>query len=245
MGVVNDCLIVWGIVKVLVDQGVELVFFYQGDVFGKWVELLVVMVGLDFLLDVDVNNDVLLDVVFGQIVECWGKLDFVVYVIVFFDKNELIGCFVDILCENFKNLLMIFCYLLIDVVCCVVLLMIEGGMIIMLIYVGLNWVMLFYNVMGVVKVVLELVVCYLVNDFGLQGICVNVISFGLMKMLVGVVIGGVCKIYCYIEVNVFLCVNVMLDVIGGIVVWLCLDWGVCIMGEIVLVDGGYYVLGML
>lgn len=56
--------------------------------------------------------------------------------------------------------------------------------------------MFFYNVMGVVKVVFEVVICYLVNDFGLEGICVNVIFSGLMKMLVGVVIGGVCKIFC-------------------------------------------------
>lgn len=66
-----------------------------------------------------------------------------------------------------------------------------------------------------------------------------------MKMFVGVVIGGVCKIFCYIEENVLLCSNVILEVVGGIVVYLIFEVGVCIFGEIIWVDGGFYVLGML
>jgi enoyl-[acyl-carrier protein] reductase I len=38
--------------------------------------------------------------------------------------------------------------------------------------------------------------------------------------------------------------NATLEAIGGTAVWLCSQWGACTTGEIVLVDGGYHVLGM-
>lgn len=44
--------------------------------------------------------------------------------------------------------------------------MIEGGNILMLIYFGGECVVKNYNVMGVVKVLLEVSVKYLVNDLG-------------------------------------------------------------------------------
>ena len=38
--------------------------------------------------------------------------------------------------------------------------------------------------------------------------------------------------------------NATLEAIGGTAVWMLSDWGACTTGEIVLVDGGYHVLGM-
>lgn len=113
------------------------------------------MVGFNILIDVDVINNDSFDVVFGKLKDEWGIIDFLVYVIVYLDKNEFIGCFINISCDNFCNLMMISCYLFIDVSCCVLEMMLNGGLFIMLIYVGSNCVVLNYNVMGVVKVVLE------------------------------------------------------------------------------------------
>lgn len=64
-------------------------------------------------------------------------------------------------------------------------------------------------------------------------------------MSVGVVTGGVCKIHCYIEVNVLSCVNVMSEVTGGMVARSVLDRGVRIMGEAAMADGGHYASGTL
>lgn len=58
-------------------------------------------------------------------------------------------------------------YLLIVVVWVVWLMLKLGVSFVMLMYFGLEWVVLNYNMMGVVKVVLEVNVCYLVCDFGL------------------------------------------------------------------------------
>jgi enoyl-[acyl-carrier protein] reductase I len=78
----------------------------------------------------------------------------------------------------------------------------------------------YYNVMGVAKAALESSVRYLANDLGPQGIRVNAISPGPMKTLAGAAIGGTA-------------------------VYLASDYGACTTGEIITVDGGYHVLGML
>lgn len=244
MGVANDRSIAWGIARALADQGAELAFSYQGDAFGKRVEPLAQSLGSDFLMDVDVQDDQSLDAAFAQIESRWGGLDFLVHAVAFSDKNELTGRFINTSRDNFKNSLTISCYSLIDLARRAQPLMTNGGSIITLTYAGSNRVTPFYNVMGVAKAALESSVRYLANDLGPDNIRVNAISPGPMKTLAGAAIGGARKTYRHTEANAPLRANATLEAIGGTAVWLCSDWGACTTGEIVLVDGGYHVLGM-
>ncbi|RCW83378.1 enoyl-ACP reductase FabI [Paracoccus lutimaris] len=244
MGVANDRSIAWGIAKALADQGAELAFSYQGEAFGKRVEPLAQSLGSDFLMDVDVTDDDSLGRAFDQIGTRWGGMDFLVHAIAFSDKNELTGRFIHTSRDNFKNSLTISCYSLIDLARRAQPLMTNGGSIITLTYGGSNRVTPFYNVMGVAKAALESSVRYLANDLGPDGIRVNAISPGPMKTLAGAAIGGARKTYRHTEANAPLRANATLEAIGGTAVWLCSDWGACTTGEIVLVDGGYHVLGM-
>ncbi|KGJ06264.1 Enoyl-[acyl-carrier-protein] reductase [NADH] [Paracoccus halophilus] len=244
MGVANDRSIAWGIARALAGQGAELAFSYQGEAFGKRVEPLANSLGSDFLMDVDVLDDESLDRAFGDIGSRWGRLDFLVHAIAFSDKNELTGRFVNTTRDNFRNSLTISCYSLIDLARRAQPLMHGGGSIITLTYAGSNRVTPFYNVMGVAKAALESSVRYLANDLGPDGIRVNAISPGPMKTLAGAAIGGARKTYRHTEANAPMRANATLEAIGGTAVWLCSDWGACTTGEIVLVDGGYHVLGM-
>ncbi|MFC3571425.1 enoyl-ACP reductase [Paracoccus sp. TOH] len=244
MGVANDRSIAWGIAKALAEQGAELAFSYQGEAFGKRVEPLAASLGSDFLMDVDVLDDESLGRAFDQIGARWGGLDFLVHAIAFSDKAELTGRFINTTRENFRNSLTISCYSLIDLARRAQPLMTKGGSIITLTYAGSNRVTPFYNVMGVAKAALESSVRYLANDLGPEGIRVNAISPGPMKTLAGAAIGGARKTYRHTEANAPLRANATLEAIGGTAVWLCSDWGACTTGEVVLVDGGYHVLGM-
>ncbi|KRW94009.1 enoyl-ACP reductase [Paracoccus sp. PXZ] len=244
MGVANDRSIAWGIARALSEQGAELAFSYQGEAFGKRVEPLAQSLGSDFLMDVDVLDDESLDRAFATIESRWGGLDFLVHAVAYSDKNELTGRFIDTTRDNFKNSLTISCYSLIDLARRARPLMTKGGSIITLTYAGSNRVTPFYNVMGVAKAALESSVRYLANDLGPEGIRVNAISPGPMKTLAGAAIGGARKTYRHTEANAPLRANATLEAIGGTAVWLCSDWGACTTGEIVLVDGGYHVLGM-
>ncbi|MCQ0971562.1 enoyl-ACP reductase [Paracoccus sp. TK19116] len=243
MGVANDRSIAWGIARALAGEGAEIAFSYQGEAFGKRVEPLAASVGSDFLIDVDVTDDDSLDAAFAMIQERWGQLDFVVHAIAFSNKDELTGRFVNTSRANFKRSLDISCYSLIEVSRRALPLMAEGSSIITLTYGGSNRVTPFYNVMGVAKAALESTVRYLANDLGRDGIRVNAISPGPMKTLAGAAIGGARKTFRHTEENAPLG-NATLEAIGGTAVWLTSDWGACTTGEIVMVDGGYHVLGM-
>ncbi len=244
MGVANDRSIAWGIARAVAAQGAELAFSYQGEAFGKRVEPLAQSVGSDFLLDVDVTDDASLGAAFERIAERWGRLDFLVHAIAFSNKDELTGRFVNTSRANFKHSLDISCYSLIDVARRAMPLMAPGSSIITMTYAGSNRVTPFYNVMGVAKAALESSVRYLANDLGVEGIRVNAISPGPMKTLAGAAIGGARKTFRHTEANAPLRANATLEAIGGTAVWLTSDWGACTTGEIVMVDGGYHVLGM-
>ena len=244
MGVANDRSIAWGIARALADAGAELAFTYQGEAFGKRVEPLAASVGSKLLVDVDVTDDASLDAAFAALTESWGRLDIVVHAIAFSNKDELTGRFVNTSRDNFKKSLDISCYSLIEVARRALPLMTDGGTILTLTYGGSNRVTPFYNVMGVAKAALESTVRYLANDLGPDGIRVNAISPGPMKTLAGAAIGGARKTYRHTEANAPLRANATLEAIGGTAVWLASDWGACTTGEVVLVDGGYHVLGM-
>ena len=244
MGVANDRSIAWGIARAAAEQGAELAFSYQGESFGKRVEPLAASVGSDLLVDVDVTDDASLDAAFAMLADRWGGLDFLVHAIAFSNKDELTGRFMNTSRANFKHSLEISCYSLIEVARRAHPLMPAGGSIITLTYGGSNRVTPFYNVMGVAKAALESSVRYLANDLGPDGIRVNAISPGPMKTLAGAAIGGARKTFRHTEANAPLRRNATLEAIGGTAVWMLSDWGACTTGEIVLVDGGYHVLGM-
>ena len=244
MGVANDRSIAWGIASALHAEGAELAFSYQGEAFGKRVEPLAASVGSDFLVDVDVTDDMSLDAAFGALKDRWGSIDFLVHAIAYSDKAELTGRFINTSRENFRNSLTISCFSFIDVARRAAELMPDGGSLITLTYQGSNRVTPFYNVMGVAKAALESAVRYLANDLGPQQIRVNAISPGPMKTLAGAAIGGARKTFKTTEANAPLRANATLEAIGGTAVYLASAYGACTTGEIVTVDGGFHVLGM-
>ena len=65
-----------------------------------------------------------------------------------------------------------------------------------------------------------------------------------MRTLAGAAIGGARKTYKFTEHNSPLRANATLEAVGGTAVYLASDMGACTTGEIIMVDGGYHVLGM-
>jgi enoyl-[acyl-carrier protein] reductase I len=186
-----------------------------------------------------------MDACFSTLADRWGRLDFLVHAIAYSDKTELTGRFVNTTRENFRNSLNISCYSFIDAARRAEPLMTDGGTLLTLTYMGSNRVQPNYNVMGVAKAALESAVRYLANDLGPQGIRVNAISPGPMKTLAGAAIGGARKTFKTTEMNAPLRANATLEAIGGTAVYLCSKHGACTTGEIIRVDGGYHVLGMM
>lgn len=246
MGVANERSIAWGIAKALAGEGASLAFTYQGEAFGKRVEPLAASVGSDLMVDLDVTDDASMDAGFAAIAKAWDSLDFVIHGIAFSDKAELAADFRfrDTSRENFVQSTLISCYSFIDVARRASAMMPNGGSLTTLSFMGSQRVTPCYNVMGVAKAGLETAVRYLADDLGRDGIRVNAISPGPMKTLAGSAIGAARKTYKHSETNAPLRSNASLEAIGGTAVYLTSDQSACTTGQIIMVDGGYHIMGM-
>ena len=246
MGVANERSIAWGIAKALADEGADLAFSYQGEAFGRRVEPLAASVGSDILVDLDVTDDASMDAGFATVAARWDSMDFLVHAIAFADKAELAADFrfKDTSRENFLQSMQISCFSFIDVARRASAMMTNGGSIMTLTFEGSQRVMPCYNVMGVAKAGLETAVRYLANDLGPDGIRVNAISPGPMKTLAGSAIGAARRTYKHSETNAPLQANASLEGIGGTAVYLASDQSINTTGQIVMVDGGFHIMGM-
>ncbi len=246
MGVANERSIAWGIARSLAGEGASLAFSYQGEAFGRRVAPLAEEVGSDILFDLDVTDGASMEAGFSTLANRWGSLDFVVHAIAFADKAELAADFRfrDTTRENFSQSMLISCYSFIDVARRAAEMMPDGGTLLTLTFEGSQRVMPCYNVMGVAKAGLETAVRYLASDLGPEGIRVNAISPGPMKTLAGSAIGAARRTYKHAEANAPLQANATLEAIGGTAVYLASDHGANTTGQIIMVDGGFHVMGM-
>ena len=245
MGVANDHSIAWGIAQALHAQGAELAFTYQGDTLKKRVKPLAESVQSRLVIPCDVLNKESMDSAFQTIKDTWGTIDFVIHAIAYADRNELKGRYVDTSADNFANALMISCYSFTDVCRRAADLMPNGGACLTLTYLGAEKYVPNYNVMGVAKAALEASVRYIAFDLGAQNIRVNAISAGPVRTLAASGIGDFRQILGWVENNSALNRNITLTDVGGAGVFLCSDLASGITGEVIHVDAGYSLNGMM
>ena len=245
MGVANGNSIAAGIARHLSQHGADLAYTYQSETWEKRVRGVANETGSDYLLLCDVNDPALMQSVFDNIKQKWGKLDFVVHSLAFSDKEELKGRYVDTSAENFANTLHVSCYSFVETARLAEPLMTDGGSLITLSYAGAERVMPNYNVMGIAKAGLEHSVRYLAEDLGKNNIRVNGISAGPMRTIAGAAITGARFTYKWQGEQSALMRNTTPEDIGGTAVYLTSDLSNGTTGEIIHVDSGYHTTGML
>ncbi|MCC7320950.1 MAG: enoyl-ACP reductase FabI [Rubellimicrobium sp.] len=244
MGLANDKSIAWGIARALAGAGAQLAFSYQGEALKKRVDPLAAELGSSIVLPCDVSDMASVDALFAALQETWGSLDFIVHAIVFSDKNELRGRYVDTSRENFLMSMDISVYSFTAVVKRAAAMMAPGGSCLTLTYYGAEKVMPHYNVMGVAKAALEASVRYMAEDLGKDGIRVNAISAGPIKTLAASGIGDFRYTLRWNELNSPLRRNVSIDDVGRSALYLLSDLGSGVTGEVLHVDAGYHAVGM-
>lgn len=120
----------------------------------------------------------------------------------------------------------------------------DGGCICIFVILLLGVYMLFYFSYVGIKVLVEYFICVVLKEFGECGILVIVIGFGLMDMLFFYLVESVdVQVYYKIVVVllVFICIG-LIDIVD-IVLWICffvID-GWWMIGQIILVNGGYII----
>lgn len=245
MGLANNRSIAWGIAKSAHTHGAQLAFTYQGDALRKRVEPLAQEVGGLVVGHCDVTEPATIDAAFENVRNAWGSLDFVVHAIAFSDKSELDGRYVDTTLDNFTKTMAISCYSFTAVAQRAEKMMPNGGSLLTLSYYGAEKWMPHYNVMGVAKAALETSVRYLAADLGVKNIRVNAISAGPIKTLAASGIGDFRYILKWNELNAPLRRNVTIGEVGNAGLFLLSDLGGGVTGEVMHVDAGYHVVGMV
>jgi enoyl-[acyl-carrier protein] reductase I len=245
MGVANERSIAWGIAKACHEQGAKVAFTFQGDALEKRVRPLANSIGAEIIVPCDVTNAASIDATFSELEKKWGGIDFLVHAIAFSNKDELRGRYLDTSPENFQLTMNVSCYSLTAVAQRAVPLMKNGGSLLTLTYYGAERVIPHYNVMGVAKAALEASVRYLAADLGEQKIRVNAISAGPIKTLAFAGINDGRYILKWNELNSPLKRNITAEEVGNAALYLLSDLGTGMTGEIMHVDGGYHVVGMI
>jgi len=245
MGVANERSIAWGIAKACHEQGAKVAFTFQGEALEKRVRPLANSIGAEIIEPCDVTNAASIDATFAEIEKKWGGIDFLVHAIAFSNKDELRGRYLDTSPENFQLTMNVSCYSLTAVAQRAVPLMKNGGSLLTLTYYGAERVIPHYNVMGVAKAALEASVRYLAADLGEQKIRVNAISAGPIKTLAFAGIDDGRYILKWNELNSPLKRNITAEEVGNAALYLLSDLGTGMTGEIMHVDGGYHVVGMV
>ncbi len=247
MGVANERSLAWGIARIAAAHGARLALSYPNEAVGRRVRGLATELGPVDLLQCDVGSDEDLDRMVAELSGIWRgePVDFVVHAVSYADKSELFGPYVQTTRRNFTMALEISCYSFTAVAQRIAPLMRRGGSLLTLTYLGSERVVPHYNVMGLAKAALEASVRYLAVDLGKQNIRVNAISAGPVKTLASSGVSGMRHLIKWAELNAPLKRNTTIEDVGRAALSLISDLGQGITGEIVHVDNGYNIVGMV
>lgn len=247
MGVANKRSIAWGIAQSLSKAGARLIFTYAGERLEKSVrDLTETLERKDHLvLPCDISSDEEIDATFNMIKEEVGVIHGIAHCIAFANKEELNGEYLSTTREGFLLAHNISAYSLTAVTKAARGLMTEGGSIVTLTYLGGERVVKNYNVMGVAKASLDASVRYLANDLGREGIRVNSISAGPIRTLSAKGISDFNKVVEEFESCAPLRRTVTQEEVGDAALFLMSDLSRGITGEILHVDGGYNIIGLM
>ena len=246
IGVANKRSIAWAIAQKASEAGARLALTYQGERLEENVRDLSAGLDRPLVLPCDVTSDAQIDEVFATIDREFGSLDFVVHGAAFAPREELMAPFVETSREGFRLALDVSAYSLVAVSKRAVPLMERkgGGSILTLTYLGAERVFPNYNVMGVAKAALEASVRYLASDLGPKGIRVNAISAGPIKTLAASGISGFTNILQIYRERAPLRRTVDTGEVADAAMFLLSNAGRAVTGEVMLVDGGFHVMGM-
>ncbi|PTL18402.1 enoyl-[acyl-carrier-protein] reductase FabI [Staphylococcus gallinarum] len=242
MGIANKRSIGFGVAKVLDHLGAKLVFTYRKERSRKELEKLVDQLNQKehHIFQIDVQNDE--DVIngFSKIGDEVGHIDGVYHSIAFANMEDLRGRFTETSRDGFLLAQDISSYSLTIVAREAKKLMPEGGSIVATTYLGGEFAVQNYNVMGVAKASLEANVRYLALDLGEDNIRVNAISAGPIRTLSAKGVGGFNTILKEIEERAPLKRNVDQEEVGKTAAYLLSDLSSGVTGENIHVDSGFH-----
>jgi enoyl-[acyl-carrier protein] reductase I len=245
-GVANDRSLAWGIAQLFHAEGAELAFTYPGEAMEKRVRPLVETLHPKAIVDCDVGSDEDIDAAVEEIRKVWDRVDVLVHSIGFAPREALDGRFTEVTTrEAWRIALDVSAYSLVGLARAFKPLMPPGASIVSLTYYGAEKVVRNYNVMGVAKAALECATRYMADDLGMDGIRVNAISAGPVKTLAAAGIKGMRTMLAENADRTPLRRNIDQDDVARAALYLCSDLAKSVTGEVLHVDAGQNIVGVV
>ncbi len=245
VGIANEHSLAWAAARNCHAAGADLALTYLNDKARPFVTPLAQSISAPILLPCDVTHDGQLEAVFESVAKTWGRLDFLVHAIAWAPANDLHGRLTDCSAEGFAQAMQVSCHSFIRMAKLAEPLMPQGGSLTTLSFLGAEKVVDHYNLMGPVKAALEASVRYLAHELGPKGIRVNAISAGAVKTRAASGIEHFDELIRETETKSPLRRTVTADEVGRAALLLASDHTTAITGEILHVDAGFHVDGMI
>jgi enoyl-[acyl-carrier protein] reductase I len=245
LGVASERSIAWAIARRLAQEGAHLALTYQNERLEKNVRPLAESLPGTLLLPCDVAEDAQLTQLAQQLQKHWERLDILVHSVAFAKREELSGRFLNTTRDGFRVALEVSVYSLVALCRLFEPMMDEGSSVLTLTYLGSERVVPNYNVMGVAKAALEASVRYLASDLGPKGIRVNAISAGPVNTLAARAIAGFTTMLQRVREVAPLRRNTEAGEVADAAVFLLSDLARGVTGEVVYVDSGYHIMGIV
>jgi enoyl-[acyl-carrier protein] reductase I len=246
LGVANRWSIATAIARALHAHGASLALTYEGERTRDEVEKLAAELGGAPTTGTDVASDESLDALAVFIGNAFGKFDVLVHSLAFARREELSGKFFATSRSGFSLALDVSAYSLVALCQRLAPLFAERASVMAMTYLGSVRAVRNYNVMGVAKAALESSVRYLAEDLGeLGGARVNAISAGPIKTASARAVGDFTRILGEVAAKSPLRRNATAEDVANVAVFLASDLSSAVTGQVIYVDAGYNILGIV
>ncbi len=242
VGIANRNSIAYGCARMFRHCGADLALTWVNDKTRSYVEPLARELAAPIMMPLDVEQAGALESVFDAIRERWGRLDFLLHSIGSAPPRDLRGRVTDASREGFARAMDVSCHSFMRMARLAEPLMVRGGTLLTMTYLGADEVVPRYGVMGPVKAALEATVRYLATELGPRGIRVNAVSPGPIRTRAAAGIPQFDQLYDEARRRAPLAREVEIDDIGSLCAFLVSDAARCITGDVHYVDAGFHIL---
>lgn len=245
IGIANEHSLAWWAAQHFHNAGAELAITYLNDKAKAHVAPLADRVEAPIFLPCNLSIPGELESIFEAVRTSWGRLDFLFHSVAWARKEDLQGRLVDCSAEGFAESMLISCHSFIRMAKLAEPLMDKGGSLMTLSYYGAEKVVDHYNVMGPVKAALEASVRYLAHEMGRKSIRVNAISAGAVRTRAASGIAHFDELLNETARKAPLRRTVDACEVGRTALLLASDYTAAITGEVLYVDAGFHIEGMV
>lgn len=243
-GIANEKSISAGVAEACAEAGAKLIITYQNEKTRAFIEPIIHRLGIEDVHLLDVTRPETLTLVYDEINDKYGKLDFAIHSMAFAKRDDLHGRVVDTSADGFALAMDVSTHSFVRMAKMVEPLMEKagGGSLITMTYLGSEKVIPNYGVMGLCKAALEAATRYLAAELGTKNIRVNAVSPGPLMTRAASGIAGFDGLMATAVERAPMHRLVTPEDIGALTAFLVSDAGRLVTGGVHFVDAGYNIM---